>query len=131
MKLSPIFFTISIHASAREATTRTFMTLIMQEFQSTPPRGRRPDIAIDKYYFVNFNPRLREGGNRCNAASGIQSDYFNPRLREGGDSLLFVLAITIIEFQSTPPRGRRLALQLTIYLLKYFNPRLREGGDRV
>ena len=98
---------ISIHASAREATTRTFMTLIMQEFQSTPPRGRRPDIAIDKYYFVNFNPRLREGGDRCNAASGIQSDYFNPRLREGGDAKLNYL----------------------LKLLNDFNPRLREGGD--
>ena len=76
---------ISIHASAREATTRTFMTLIMQEFQSTPPRGRRPDIAIDKYYFVNFNPRLREGGDVKIVDRIVYNFYFNPRLREGGD----------------------------------------------
>ena len=143
---------ISIHASAREATTRTFMTLIMQEFQSTPPRGRRPDIAIDKYYFVNFNPRLREGGDRCNAASGIQSDYFNPRLREGGDGQVPKHSRTISKFQSTPPRGRRRnvslrtsdVLDISIHASAReatfaarnrliddinFNPRLREGGN--
>ena len=58
---------ISIHASAREATSRTF--------------SLRP-ISHD------FNPRLREGGDRLPLAILLESCHFNPRLREGGDSCM-------------------------------------------
>ena len=59
-----LFHLISIHASAREATSRTF--------------SLRP-ISHD------FNPRLREGGDRLPLAILLESCHFNPRLREGGD----------------------------------------------
>ena len=36
---------------------------------------------------------------------------------------------SLIQFQSTPPRGERLFLVLASFLLSYFNPRPREGSD--
>ena len=124
-------FLISIHASAREATRRVCLAIIvahdfnprlreggdlvesnhltyMCRFQSTPPRGRRREGLLKKFQTVPFQstpPR----GRRLSAVYGLpvmQMD-FNPRLREGGDSLRL--------HQNT--------------LITYFNPRLREGGD--
>ena len=100
---------ISIHASAKEATSNE---------------------TIAKEVLADFNPRLREGGDRlhlCNfctrymisihasakEATNFGAYYkkndedFNPRLREGGD---VTTAITVAQ-------------------ITYFNPRLREGGD--
>ena len=79
-------FTISIHASAREATVlhcdnadcpANFNPHLREggdaairsdsksppPFQSTPPRGRRPFCHIRFPPFAYFNPRLREGGD--------------------------------------------------------------------
>ena len=56
---------------------------------------------------MNFNPRLREGGDTVGfPIIGFDND-FNPRLREGGDLLSFIAEESLL----------------------YFNPRLREGGD--
>ena len=124
------------------------------EFQSTPPRGRRRELA--KLFLNNlydFNPRLREGGDVSEAqgcrriqisihASAREAttrtaymwgdtSYFNPRLREGGDLQPHHYKPSHHIFQSTPPRGRR---QRRICLRLYrsnFNPRLREGGDSI
>ena len=102
-----------------------------------------------KVYFnrliVDFNPRLREGGD--NLAKQLQVDYVN---FEGGDDVT-ALSYSDITFQSTPPRRRRPFLQFCffncslfqstpprrrrlLFHLTYdnsynFNPRLREGGD--
>ena len=77
---------ISIHASAREATASGTLLQNMQQFQSTPPRGRRLKTSVITFY--NFD--------------------FNPRLREGGDTNIRTLDEPLYIFQSTPPRGRRL-----------------------
>ena len=102
---------VSIHASAREATLpapvrapttpcfnprlraggdRTARRPIstVSQFQSTPPRGRRP------------------GSGRLPRPLGLG---FNPRLRAGGDPPVETVEPVTSEFQSTPPRGRRLA----------------------
>ena len=77
---------ISIHASAKEATGKLInagLTLI--QFQSTPPRRRRPatmGTTVDKIGFQSTPPRRR----RHNSLSIRQKpNNFNPRLREGGD----------------------------------------------
>ena len=57
----------------------------------------------------NFNPRLREGGDRERTSARLCDKDFNPRLREGGDY------------------GERDPLLYG----GYFNPRLREGGDTI
>ena len=58
-------------------------------------------------YMMNFNPRLREGGDGIAITRQYDKDDFNPRLREGGDQLAVIGS----------------------YVIKDFNPRLREGGD--
>ena len=76
---------ISIHASAREATFTVNIACKSNLFQSTPPRRRRlSDLSVRREY-RDFNPRLREGGDRRSKKKAI------PQQR----------------FQSTPPRGRR------------------------
>ena len=56
---------------------------------------------------IDFNPRLREGGDIICIVGNSCIVNFNPRLREGGDKIDILF----------PPNKR------------YFNPRLREGGD--
>ena len=55
---------ISIHASAKEATK---------------------DHHFWKWLKMDFNPRLREGGDKKEGDGSVYSLDFNPRLREGGD----------------------------------------------
>ena len=58
---------------------------------------------------IDFNPRLREGGDILQTQKKTSYIYFNPRLREGGDA----------------------DQQGNISMLYDFNPRLREGGDAI
>ena len=56
----------------------------------------------------DFNPLRREGGDPTRK-TGIQSmSHFNPLRREGGDTLVAQFWARDMQFQSTPPRGRRL-----------------------
>ena len=106
------------------------------------------------HHQLDFNPRLREGGDGFIPFEDLQDVNFNPRLREGGDkyrlivtlpkSLFqstpprrrrqqsFALCNKRFEFQSTPPRRRRLFLNKSLCeSFIDFNPRLREGGDTI
>ena len=77
---------ISIHASAREATRNVICPIYFFRFQSTPPRGRR---HIDDFhswcsFLISIHASAREATGR--PAVIISNDIdFNPRLREGGD----------------------------------------------
>ena len=98
---------VSIHASAREATIHIVFILKTPTFQSTPPRGRRREVAgeVVRVNYVSIHASARE------ATQILRGDYI------------------LEKFQSTPPRGRR---QISIRLpggTISFNPRLREGGD--
>ncbi len=100
------------------------------EFQSTPPRGGRPDRGACPSRIVDvsihapargatpavelaigriqcFNPRPRAGGDARRSLSVIESTSFNPRPRAGGDSTPRDDACLAHGFQSTPPRGGR------------------------
>ena len=76
---------ISIHASAREATSHIQYDSDMMAFQSTPPRGRRHKCISNLHGQFYFNPRLREGGDVPGVDRNSSVFDFNPRLREGGD----------------------------------------------
>ena len=54
---------------------------------------------------------------------------FNPRPRAGGDAVSDLKVALAIEFQSTPPRGRRRRGLLHVTHDAGFNPRPRAGGD--
>ena len=100
-------------------------------FQSTPPRRRRlanPAIPVNNPLFQSTPPRRRRRFKGCychrNKFISIHASakeatplfyllyiipfYFNPRLREGGDEYFTKQGKYIWEFQSTPPRRRRL-----------------------
>ena len=100
--------TVSIHASAREATVWhrkkkewEKVSIHASAREATCPRtcGIWPDSC--------FNPRLRAGGDIPTGLSVSTSNSFNPRLRAGGDPPWLQPPHRHCRFQSTPPRGRR------------------------
>ena len=123
--------TISIHASAKEATSMIALDKLLSIFQSTPPRRRRQwtdCLYSSGQRFQSTPPRRRrhfiplngestplisihasaKEATTVSSFSGV-TEYFNPRLREGGDK----------EYHRN--NGGK----------KNFNPRLREGGDGI
>ena len=58
------------------------------------------------------------------------SFYFNPRSRVGNDQSAVEKAVKDALFQSTFPRGERLAGAILGLAGKDFNPRSRVGNDR-
>ena len=167
-----VIINISIHASAREATAKSLRMGIFNQFQSTPPRGRRPLSHSQRTTVPIFQSTPPRGRRLTNFFLCLLPAYFNPRLREGGDPSAFVPAfpryisihasareatrcrnkhflykwISIhasareatavchnqcqsVQFQSTPPRGRRPNRSQQLPFCFNFNPRLREGGD--
>ena len=77
---------ISIHASAREATHLYISPFVLTEFQSTPPRGRRLTSlcrTCEGFLFQSTPPR---GRRRFSPPWCLALVDFNPRLREGGDA---------------------------------------------
>jgi len=87
-------------------------------FQSTPPRGRRPTTTRSPSARAGFNPRLRAGGDVRLVFCVVFVVCFNPRLRAGGDGTVPNGSSTRYQFQSTPPRGRRLWVRAPHSLLK-------------
>ena len=97
---------VSIHASARDATSRTRRSLSMPRFQSTRPRGTRRFHPCNFAIYFSFNPRVRAGrGTPPTTPAGMRS--FNPRVRAGRDSAA--------RLRTTGSCG--------------FNPRVRAGRD--
>ena len=102
---------VSIHASAREATSTCTLRTRTFRFQSTPPHGRRPGDALSRV----------EGGHVSIHASAREATTDGAQLTEIAQ-----------EFQSTPPHGRRPGKSGTTYFASLcFNPRLRTGGDTI
>ena len=104
-----LWITISIHASAKEATMvgciyRHFKGISIHASAKEATCRRIICIFIILFY---FNPRLREGGDSVAGGRRNRRINFNPRLREGGDQNQTRLPRRISIFQSTPPRRRR------------------------
>ena len=101
------------------------------KFQSTPPHGRRPASLGDALSraVVSIHASAREATISRAAALWTRTG-FNPRLRTGGDFSGPLNASQCMEFQSTPPHGRRQAARHKFRQRRgSFNPRLRTGGD--
>ena len=79
-------------------------------FQSTHPRGvRRAQIRLpcgERHISIHAPAR---GATRCLPDVQILPPHFNPRTREGCDVAYVKLEDGAVEFQSTHPRGVRLA----------------------
>ena len=102
---------ISIHASAKEATTVSSFS------------------GVTEY----FNPRLREGGDKEYLRNNGGKKNFNPRLREGGDGIQRHnrLEESKISIHASAKEATCRRIICIFIILFYFNPRLREGGDCV
>ena len=105
--LRPEYF-ISIHAPAKGATATGSPCLQVMTFQSTLPRRERPSACVRSYtHSINFNPRSREGSDRCahvrcRACKLFQSTLPRRERLDGSGN-----KITDAEFQSTLPRRER------------------------
>ena len=78
---------ISIHAPARGATNMAEALIqLVNQFQSTLPRGERHSAWMPNRRFDYFNPRSREGSDWIDRVYWPMVLDFNPRSREGSDS---------------------------------------------
>ena len=124
----------------------------LSPFQSTRPRGARRSSRFILNVSMCFNPRAREGrdvsiynisiicqdvsihapargATRRNLLRIVRRTRFNPRAREGRDADRREQVQQQYMFQSTRPRGARLAGIFAFKRSFCFNPRAREGRD--
>ena len=101
------------------------------QFQSTPPRGRRLYLLLRMHQVSHFNPRLREGGDSISLTVFSPSDRFQSTPPRGRRLASPAADGAAAIFQSTPPRGRRQKKSKIPENAHDFNPRLREGGDDI
>ena len=76
---------VSIHASARDATPAGVMFCISLWFQSTRPRGTRPNAAEGVYYTVQVSIHASARDATQNGFRFLIRRCFNPRVRAGRD----------------------------------------------
>ena len=98
-------------------------------FQSTPPHGRRHKLdGALAVIAIRFNPRPRMGGDQPRAQNRLSSlvSIHAPAWEATKFKILIFLPPL---FQSTPPHGRRRSLQGACLPGACFNPRPRMGGD--
>ena len=129
--LSHIFFPISIHASAREATDNVGVFLHFQRFQSTPPRGRRPTlwrISVSSTKFQSTPPRGRRQLLCCDFGFFHQISI-HASAREATDCEICCLRSDTISIHASA-REATPACGICQGSCAHFNPRLREGGDK-
>ena len=110
---------VSIHASARDATSRTRRSLSMPRFQSTRPRGTRRFHPCNFAIYFSFNPRVRAGRDpqRTEQQPRIMVSIHASARDAAG---LSVCQIWYRLFQSTRPRGTRLRRQVRSHHLPGF-----------
>ena len=120
---------ISIHSTARVETCSWPMGQPMTVFQSTPPRGWRPEYEELKAFLHPIS---------IHSTARVETDYLMTGKDEPKISIHSTARVetnvqtatqVISEFQSTPPRGWRPGRLVQLQNLPNFNPLHREGGD--
>ena len=120
---------VSIHASTREATSRRSRMSRRRVFQSTPPRGRRPDTVVPVLEVIGFQSTPPRGRRRYAVIVFQVGVGFNPRLHAGGDCITIIPSRYCVRFNPRLHAGGDL-LRLRLCLPQSgFNPRLHAGGD--
>ena len=104
---------VSIHASAREATSAWRLRRSPRSFQSTPPHGRRRELINEclRDWTVSIHASAREATRQPDRLYAV-GNSFNRRLRTGGDYAWFAGSVVERQFQSTPPHGRRQCVRI-------------------
>ena len=107
--------TISIHASAKEATESNYSAALPVLFQSTLPRRKRPCLRSWPAASGNFNPRFREGSDDfVRFAEIFKTISIHASAKEATQSAVAVVEL-LNRFQSTLPRRKRQQI-CTIFL---------------
>ena len=143
---------ISIHAPTRGATRVLAPVNRSIEFQSTLPRGERPNGVTIEHGGLYISIHAPTRGATLSSQSVRESAHisihaptrgatigskfyeafigdFNPRSHEGSDSASFTFVFHHFLFQSTLPRGERHIWQDKKFKAANFNPRSHEGSD--
>ena len=81
--------------------------MVVNEFQSTPPRRRRRILMVNGGIMILFQSTPPRRRRQVQGITGTNPKNFNPRLREGGDLGQGNSVPSTLIFQSTPPRRRR------------------------
>ena len=121
---------VSIHAPAKGATQGILAISVSKKVSiHAPAKGATQSLGVISWQDAGFNPRPREGGDISISRCFHNHRGFNPRPREGGDpcfkphrssaqvsihapakgaTIRRFEDVSLLEFQSTPPRrGRR------------------------
>ena len=101
-------------------------------FQSTLPRGERPDRqGWFRVWLTNFNPRSHEGSDSGDYVASCLAYKFQSTLPRGERRyILYSLSKYRISIHA-PTRGATLLSQLCGPMQQNFNPRSHEGSDTV
>ena len=112
---------ISIHAPTRGATGQADLKRGQDDlFQSTLPRGERPDVAKNVAEMSPFQSTLPRGERPMSPKMSPKCRHFNPRSHEGSDRTVTYGSAIWSPFQSTLPRGERLLHQSqSVYRLSF------------
>ena len=143
---------ISIHAPTWGATSVRCLCVSVTGFQSTHPRGVRPEAWRWRSFRQDFNPRTHVGCDLSESFDGSILENFNPRTHVGCDrgkrgrrprraisihaptwgATSDVLAsASLKEFQSTHPRGVRHRLSVDRLELQQFQSTHPRGVRRI
>ena len=100
-------FNISIHASAKEATSQTNQINALAKFQSTPPRRRRLDASKEDTLnsYISIHASAKEATAFADQYSWLHVFQSTPPRRRRRHLCQYVFVFFV--FQSTPPRRRR------------------------
>ncbi len=101
----------------------------MHEFQSTLPRGERPEGNSSSYLHHGFQSTLPRGERRKLQTIFLFYPYFNPRSPVGSDLPELLPEIPAKISIHAPPWGATNILQIYSDRWDYFNPRSPVGSD--
>ena len=122
---------ISIHASAKEATCKDIKAGLISHISihASAKEATRPRIGFEKLSAISIHASAKEATwCLCRFLVVLQFQSTPPRRRR----LLWAkLLNNSPSFQSTPPRRRRHEVDGYTTYSADFNPRLREGGDGI
>ena len=129
--VKPIIINVSIHAPARGATIGFQHCLHHWMFQSTRPRGARPNFYHMAFALLLFQSTRPRGARRLGCLVGIQIMKFQSTRPRGARPASSSAVFCNLSFQSTRPRGARLSTHTENVHILCFNPRARAGRDSV
>ena len=126
-----IICTTNFNPRSREGSDGKVMVMVWDSFgfQSTLPRGERPQWTDFFLRSGNFNPRSREGSDGRCLASQQHCKNFNPRSREGSDAASSNKEKRYQISIHAPARGATIKRDTGSSARSNFNPRSREGSD--